>query len=154
MNRSDFDALVDETVKRTAGLLIAKGAEYAGDGDRLINFKRNAAKNGQTVLECWQVYWGKHIDSINSYMLRIKDRAVELALQEVVEEASSDRAQMDPAIRKAAISPERFRERINKAVPHAMREIELTLSEPIEGRFDDNINYSFLCQAILKELRG
>lgn len=163
MKREEFDALTEKTVERTAKLLISKGAEYAGDGDRLANFKRNAEKNGQTVLECWQIYWGKHIDSINSYMLRVKDRAVQLALKGVVEEAMEldsrlptvgARSISDLERIKAVTNPVTFRQQINNALPQAMREIEETLSEPIEGRFDDNINYSILCQAILKELRG
>lgn len=152
MNRTDFDAIVDAAVQRTATLLVQKGAEYAGDADRLVNFKRNAAKNGQTVLETWQTYWGKHIDAINSYMARVKDEAVMLALEEVVEHAA--RLKAAGGSMREAVDPARFREIVNNAIPYAMRKVETELSEPIEGRFDDNINYSFLCMAILQELRN
>lgn len=163
MNRADFDALVTETVKVTSELLIAKGAEYADDTERLANFKRSAEKNGQTVLEAWQTYWGKHVDSINSYMARVKDKATYLALQEVVldfekthamlplpqRSSISDKAKM----MKAVIDPQRFRNRLNTFLPDAMREVDRELSEGIEGRFHDNINYSFLGLAIIKEVR-
>lgn len=162
MNRSDFDALVQNTVAATADILVKKGAEYAGDADRLINFKRNAAKNGQTVLETWQTYWGKHVDSINSYMARVKDEAVYLALQVTVEEYTAllerlplpgARSISDMAKMREAISPETFRDRVNAALPDAILKVEATLSEPIEGRFHDNMNYSYLAIAILRELR-
>lgn len=150
MNRAEFDKLTAATIERTAGLLIAKGAEYAGDGDRLANFKRNAEKNGTTVLECWQVYWGKHVDSINSYMARVKDEAVTRALEVVCRESyNAGKNGQEFFLPKA----DRFRNLINDELPGALVAIERSLSEPIEGRFDDNINYSILCQAILKELR-
>lgn len=162
MNRTDFDALVTEQVKRTADLLVRKGAEYAGDADRLANFKRNAAKNGQTVLETWQTYWGKHVDSINSFISRVKDRAMYLALQEILEEheklierlpSPGARSQSDSERLSAIIDPEVFRDRVNVALPDAVRWVELQLSEPIVSRFDDNINYSFLGAAIITELQ-
>lgn len=162
MNRADFDQLVAETVKATADLLIAKGAEYAGDGDRLMNFKRNAIKNGQSVLEVWATYWGKHIDAINTYMVRVKDEALYLSLQEVTFDFERLKEQLplptarsisDKEKMKDVINPARFRERLNAALPSAMRTIDAQLSEPIEGRFHDNINYSYLVLGLLKELR-
>lgn len=159
MKRADFDAIVEATVAKTASLLVQKGAEYAGDADRLINFKRTAARNGVTVLDAWQTYWGKHVDSINTYMARVKDEAVRQAILEIIAsvgvahgggkitagEASKEFA--------ALADPERFRKAVNRLIPTAMRTIEEQLSEPIEGRFHDNINYSFLCIALLEELR-
>lgn len=149
MNRENFDKLVEETMKATAALLIAKGAEYAGDADRLINFKRNAIKNGQTVLETWQTYWGKHIDSINSYMARVKADAVNRALYAEVQLAGELSKKGEMYIPDEV----RFKARINESVPAAMKAVDAALSEPIEGRFHDNINYSVLCLALIKELR-
>lgn len=161
MNRADFDALVAATVARTADLLVKKGDEYTGEADRLANFKRNAAKNGQTVLDCWMVYWGKHVDSINTYMARVKDEAVKLALQDygraVAELISSQRRApvsiSDEEKIDALADPAHFRHAVNTLLPVALDRINKQLTEPIEGRFDDNINYSILCQAILAELR-
>lgn len=157
MNSADFDKIVKNTMGRTSELLIKKGAEYAGDEDRLANFKRNAAKNGQTVLETWQTYWGKHIDSINSFMARVKDEAVRLALVECLgsfEGALSAPEQLptEEALTRYS-NPTIFRKRVEKHLPAAIRNVEAKLSEAIEGRFDDNINYSLLCLGILTELR-
>lgn len=152
MNRADFDELVVATIARTGDLLIKKGAEYSDDADRLANFKRNAKKNGHTVLEEWQTYWGKHVDSINSYILRVKDEATKMALVETI--ALAKDTNVPGGGFNHAISPDRFRVRVSDAIPAAMAKVDETLSESIEGRFDDNINYSLLGQAILKELRG
>jgi hypothetical protein len=154
MNRTDFDRLVAETVRATADLLVAKGAEYAGDGDRLANFKRNAIRNGQTVLETWMTYWNKHIDSIHTYMARAKDGATTLALREIVGDVDQwcrkNPGQLFP---DKLISGDALRRKVNDKLPEAMDILDATLSEPIEGRFHDNINYSYLCLALLKELR-
>lgn len=149
MNSKDFDHLVKDTVARTASLLISKGAEYAGDADRLANFKRNAARNGHTVLEEWMTYWNKHIDSIHSYMARVKEKALTLALQDMLEQAQTANRNGE----KYYPSGSYFQALVNARLSEAVNLIDATLSEPIEGRFDDNINYSFLCQGILKELR-
>lgn len=149
MNRQEFDKLVEETMAATAKLLIAKGAEYAGDADRLLNFKRNAIKNHQTVLETWQTYWGKHIDSINTYMARVKARAIEIALKDEVARAAALNANGEEYQPRA----DRFEYHVNLVLSYAMKEIDAELSEPVEGRFHDNINYSILCIALLKEIR-
>lgn len=163
MERSKFDVIVSNTMGRTADLLIRKGNEYAADADRLANFKRNAAKNGQTVLEVWQTYWGKHVDSINSYIRRVKEKATYLALQQVVVDLEvlkeelplpGARSDSDKAKMRAVIDPTRFIEHVNAALPEAIRQVDLELSEGIEGRFDDNINYSFLGIALIQELKG
>lgn len=153
MNNKDFVFLVAEAVDRTASILQAKGNEYASDEDRLANFKRNADKIGQTTLECWQVYWGKHVDAINSYMARVHERAIGLALEQVIDTDKQAQHQDNGDLRTLAINPSYFRKRVIGVLPQAMAQIDATLSEPIEGRFYDNINYSLLCLAILKELR-
>lgn len=47
-------------------LLTEKGGAYAGQGDALSNFKRNAERLGLTKYQIWAVYFNKHIDSINN----------------------------------------------------------------------------------------
>jgi len=162
MKRTDFDALVEQTLTRTANLLIQKGAEYSSDADRLANFKRNAAKNGQTVLETWQTYWGKHVDSINSYIGRVKAQATYLALNDTMAEVLelTERLPLPGArsisdMEKLAhvLDPLRFQKRVEICIPHAMRDIEKELSEPIDGRLDDTINYALLGLALIQELR-
>lgn len=105
MKQSDFNILVEDTIKSTANLLIMKGEEYAGTKDRLSNFKRGAELTGTTPLQTALIYASKHYDSICTY------------------------------IRKDAAG------------------FQQVLSEPIEGRFDDLINYCILMKAIVAEMQ-
>jgi len=97
---------VSSTVKSTADLLVVKGGEYAGDGDRLANFKRGAALTGCTSLQVAFIYASKHYDGIASFVKT-----------------------------SAAGTPR-------------------PSSEPIEGRFDDLINYCILMKALVVEARN
>lgn len=45
-----------------------KGGEYAGDDDRLANFRRNAAALGLPMESVWGVYCAKHWDAIMQYI--------------------------------------------------------------------------------------
>lgn len=103
MNRSDFDQLVNETIASTAKLLIEKGAEYAGDADRLSNFKRGASLIGVTPLQVALIYASKHFDAISTYIRNDAGGKMQI------------------------------------------------LSEPIEGRFDDLINYCILMKALIRD---
>lgn len=103
MNRTKFDQLVQETIESTAKLLIQKGAEYAGDEDRLSNFKRGAAHIGVTPLQVALIYTSKHFDAIATYIRNDARGATQI------------------------------------------------LSEPIEGRLDDLINYALLLKALIAE---
>lgn len=59
--RKAFDAECAET-------LGCKGVEYGGRGDRLANFKGEAAQLGLKPEQIWAVYFMKHIRSIMSYV--------------------------------------------------------------------------------------
>ncbi len=142
MNRQQFDQLVRSTVEHTAELMIRKGAEYADDADRLVNFKRNAAKQGTTPLQIWKQYIGKHIDSIDSYFKRVNEEAIRLALMDVLNDQNAD---LPP-------SGEAFIALVNDHLPNAVFNVSSKLSEPIEGRFHDIINYCFLGLALLDEI--
>lgn len=144
MNRTTFDKLVGDTVKATADLMVSKGAEYAGDSDRLINFKRNAEKQGTTPLQIWKQYIGKHIDSLDTYFHRVHDRAIEIALSRAVCDFTTNQEHPPADV---------FRRYIHEAMPGAMEDIDRALSEPIEGRFHDIINYCYLGLALVKETR-
>lgn len=63
-----FQDLVEKTFENVANLLKYKGGEYAGDGDRLANFRRNAESLGINKETVWAVYFGKHRDSIAQYI--------------------------------------------------------------------------------------
>lgn len=95
--------MLELTTRATAGLLKAKGAEYAGSADRLANFKRGAQLTGATPLQVAFIYASKHYDSLATY------------------------------IRNDA------------------KGLQQHLSEPIEGRFDDLINYCILMKALVME---
>lgn len=141
MNREQFDNIVNETIKSTGALLIAKGAEYAGDADRLANFKRNAEKQGTTPLQIWKQYIGKHIDSLDTYFKRIHDEAFHLVMNSIRQNG----------INPSEITRDEFQKHMESALPQAIRNINAQLSEPIEGRFHDVINYCFLGIALLTE---
>lgn len=68
MNHETFTQLVTDTMKSTGDLLVSKGAEYAGDVDRLSNFKRGANLTGCTPLQVAFIYLSKHYDSLATYV--------------------------------------------------------------------------------------
>jgi len=67
-SHAKFDALVKSTMTELERLARVKGGEYAGDQDRLANFRRNAADLGLNMETVWRVYAGKHWDSITQYI--------------------------------------------------------------------------------------
>ena len=68
MNQEQFTAIVRDTFAETERLLIVKGGEYAGAGDRLLNFKRGAQLTGVTPLQCAFIYSSKHYDAIATFV--------------------------------------------------------------------------------------
>lgn len=67
-SHSKWDALLDQTIAEIKKLSVAKGGEYAGDSDRLANFRRNGANLGLPMETIWAVYAGKHWDAIMQYI--------------------------------------------------------------------------------------
>lgn len=65
---SVYDELVEQTIVELKKLGQLKGGEYAGDNDRLANFRRNAERLGLKMEQVWAVYANKHIDAINQYI--------------------------------------------------------------------------------------
>ena len=53
-----------------ASELAKKGPSYEQDGDRLSNFKNQAARLGLEPFQIWAVYFGKHLDAINNAIKR------------------------------------------------------------------------------------
>ena len=70
-SHADFDKLVEKTVSELKRLSEQKGGEYAGDFDRLANFRRNAAALHLNMEQIWAVYAAKHWDAIMQYILDI-----------------------------------------------------------------------------------
>ena len=66
-----FAALLAETVDKIQQLGKLKGGEYAGDEDRLANFRRNAEALGLPMEAIWAVYYNKHHDAAMQF---IKDK--------------------------------------------------------------------------------
>lgn len=63
-----WNKLLDGSIEEIKRLSIQKGGEYAGDSDRLANFRRNGANLGLTMEQVWAVYAGKHWDAIIQYV--------------------------------------------------------------------------------------
>ena len=77
MNHDAWNKLVEETIDQIHLLSKIKGGEYAGDLDRLANFRRNAEAAGVSMPVVWRIYAGKHWDSITQWVQDIqqgKDR--------------------------------------------------------------------------------
>lgn len=72
MKHSDFQEIVDSTFKTLQDILQSKGGEYAGDHDRLANFKRNAERLHLRPEQIWAVYFAKHIDAIFQYIMDLQ----------------------------------------------------------------------------------
>lgn len=63
-----YTELVKETVEKINSLSTLKGGEYAGDTDRLANFRRNGTALGLTMEQVWAVYAAKHWDAVMQYV--------------------------------------------------------------------------------------
>lgn len=63
-----YAQIVNETVEQINKLSKLKGGEYAGDTDRLANFRRNADSLGLSMEQVWAVYAAKHWDAVQQYV--------------------------------------------------------------------------------------
>lgn len=164
MNIKDFNEHVDAVVAASADLLKRKGEEYSSDVDRLSNFKRNAEKQRQTVLNVWKTYYGKHADSLDSYFARVQQVAERKAMRHIagnaaeialmVQRSDAGRADVVFEAMDSAVKDVDWVKLVTTYLPAALEEVNDSLSEPIEGRFHDIINYCILGLAILKELEN
>lgn len=64
-----------------------KGGEYAGDVDRLANFRRNAEAMGMDMVQIWAVYYAKHHDSIMQYVKDVGQGMNRVRLENLEERA-------------------------------------------------------------------
>ena len=60
--------LVNSTIENIKTLENVKGGEYAGDKDRLHNFRHNAEDCGTRMELIWRIYAGKHWDALSNYI--------------------------------------------------------------------------------------
>lgn len=65
---ANYDALVEATVINLRRLGKLKGGEYAGDDDRLANFRRNGEALGLPMEAIWHTYTAKHWDAVTQYV--------------------------------------------------------------------------------------
>lgn len=70
MKRSRLFDLIDETMMEIERLNNTKGREYADDAEALGNFYNRAEQMGIDPKVVWGTFFGKHIDSIFSYIKR------------------------------------------------------------------------------------
>lgn len=84
MKQSEFAVLVEQIRKETTELLVSKGREYAGDEDRLANFKRGAALTGAEPLTVLFIYMSKHYDALATYVRDQQDGDVMPVLSEPI----------------------------------------------------------------------
>jgi hypothetical protein len=63
-----YNEIVEETIRELKKLGELKGGEYAGDTDRLANFRRNAVALGCNMELIWAVYCAKHWDAVMQYI--------------------------------------------------------------------------------------
>ncbi len=70
-SRIKWENLLSETIREIQLLSKHKGGEYAGDTDRLANFRRNGRALGLPMATIWAVYAAKHWDAVMQY---IKDQ--------------------------------------------------------------------------------
>jgi hypothetical protein len=68
LSQSQWDRIVELTIEEVKRLNVQKGGEYAGDDDKLANFRRNAQALGLSMEHVWAVYAGKHWDAIQQYI--------------------------------------------------------------------------------------
>ena len=73
-NFEEYNRIVDETWNKVHQLSHLKGGEYAGDKDRLANFRRNAEALGLSMETVWAVYAAKHWDAIMQFVKDVATR--------------------------------------------------------------------------------
>jgi hypothetical protein len=64
MKLEQFDKFLEGILGEVKGVLGSKSADYAGDGDKLYNFKLQARIEGITPVEALRGNWLKHRSSI------------------------------------------------------------------------------------------
>lgn len=74
MNADDRRSIIERLQQAEMDMIRTKGREYTGgaepgnEKDTLHNFKDVARQTGMTPLQCWGVYFLKHISSITTFI--------------------------------------------------------------------------------------
>jgi len=82
-SHEEYALIVDQTIQQIKELSSLKGGEYAGDEDRLANFRRNAINLGLTMEDVWSVYAAKHWDAIMQYVKDLRDNKTRKRLESI-----------------------------------------------------------------------
>jgi hypothetical protein len=72
IDQTTYDKIITETWEHIVELGKKKGGEYAGDHDRLENFRRNGARLNLPMEVIWAVYAAKHWDAITQYIADVR----------------------------------------------------------------------------------
>lgn len=64
----EWETLLATSISSIKELAKLKGGEYAGDVDRLANFRHNATALGLPMESIWAVYAAKHWDALMQYV--------------------------------------------------------------------------------------
>ena len=72
IDQTAYDKLLVQTWETITELGKKKGAEYAGDQDRLENFRRNGERLNLPMEVVWAVYAAKHWDAITQYIADLR----------------------------------------------------------------------------------
>jgi len=72
-SHAKYNDLINQTVDQIRKLSTLKGGEYAGDVDRLANFRRNGHQLDIPMEVCWAIYYNKHHDAVMQYIQDIKN---------------------------------------------------------------------------------
>lgn len=64
----DFARVIQSTMEKIENLNRLKGGEYAGDNDRLANFRRNGIQLGLPMETVWAIYYNKHHDAVMQFI--------------------------------------------------------------------------------------
>ncbi len=67
-SQEQYARILDETITNIKELSALKGGEYAGDHDRLANFRRNGSDLELPMEVIWRVYAAKHWDAVGQYI--------------------------------------------------------------------------------------
>lgn len=69
MTYEEFDQIFDARIAALRETGQTKGLKYTeATGDRLANFKREAADLGLTPIQVWAVYFGKHLSAVKHFI--------------------------------------------------------------------------------------
>lgn len=68
ISHDEYQDIVESTIEAINRLSKLKGGEYAGDLDRLANFRRNGQTLGLPMEVIWAIYYNKHHDAVMQFV--------------------------------------------------------------------------------------